>query len=55
MTTTTHPSKEAVREYMERRTYSSDPPPTPEEVRRELGWDLSPENRRPNAVSEPTS
>lgn len=48
MTTTTHPSKESVREWMERRTWSPDPPPTPDEIRRELGWDLIPENRRPD-------
>lgn len=48
MTTTTHPSKESVREYMERRTWSPDPPPSLEEICRELGWDLIPENRRPN-------
>lgn len=48
MITTTHPTKEAVREYMGRRIWSPDPPPTPDEIRRELGWDLIPENRRPD-------
>jgi hypothetical protein len=50
MTTTTHPTKEAVREYMGRRTWSRDPPPTPEEIRRQLGWDLIPEARRPDRI-----
>lgn len=52
MTTTTHPAKESVREYMERRTWSPEPPPTPEEIRRALGWDLIPENRRPDSPKE---
>lgn len=34
------PSKEAVREYLERRTQDVQPPPTPEEIRRQLGWGL---------------
>lgn len=53
MTTTSHTSKESVREYMERRTRSPDPLHTPEDVRRELGWDLIPENRRSDAASDP--
>lgn len=48
MTQTTHPTKESVREYMERRTWSPEPPPTPDEIRQELGWDLIPENKRPD-------
>lgn len=48
MTDMTHPSKETVREYMERRTHAPlDPPPTPDEIRRQLGWHLIPESRRP--------
>jgi len=39
-TQTSHPSKEAVREYLERRTNDVEPPPTPEEIRRQLGWGL---------------
>lgn len=39
MTQTTRPTKESVREYMERRTLAEDPPPTPEDIRRQLGWD----------------
>lgn len=47
MTQTTKPDKQAVRDYFERRTHQqSDPPPTPDEIRRELGWDLIPQNRR---------
>lgn len=42
MTQTTHPTKESVREYLERRTWSPEPPPTPEEIRRELGWKTIP-------------
>lgn len=45
MTQTTHPSKQSVRDYFERRTHSEDLPPTPEEIRRQLGWDLIPNNR----------
>jgi len=49
MTDTTKPSKETVREYMERRTHAPlDPPPTPDEIRRQLGWHLVPANRRPD-------
>ena len=34
------PTKEAVRVYMERRAHDDEPPSTPEEIRRQLGWDL---------------
>lgn len=45
MTQTTKPDKVSVREYMERRTHAKeDPPPTLEEIRRELGWHLIPHN-----------
>lgn len=40
MTHTTHPSKYLVRAYLERRTNEVKPPPTPEEIRRQLGWGL---------------
>jgi hypothetical protein len=40
MTQITHPSKHAVRAYLERRTHEVKPPPTPEEIRRQLGWGL---------------
>jgi hypothetical protein len=47
MTQTTHPTKQLVRDYMDERTKSGDPPPTPEEIRSELGWHLLPANRQP--------
>lgn len=34
----TQPSKEQVRAYMHRREADHRPPPTPDEIRRELGW-----------------
>lgn len=40
MTQIIHPSKHAVRAYLERRTHEVKPPPTPEEIRRQLGWGL---------------
>jgi len=40
MTQTNHPSKYVVREYLERRSQAVKPPPTPEEIRRQLGWGL---------------
>lgn len=38
MPTTSHPPKHLVREYLERRVRETQPPPAPEEVRRQLGW-----------------
>ena len=40
MSTITHPPKHVVREYLARRSRDSTPPPTPEEIRRQLGWGL---------------
>jgi hypothetical protein len=40
MPTTTHPPKHVVREYLARRARDSKPPPTPEEIRRQLGWGM---------------
>jgi hypothetical protein len=40
MTNANHPSKYVVREYLERRSQEVKPPPTPEEIRRQLGWGL---------------
>lgn len=49
MTDTTHPTKETVRAYVERRTHSPlEPPPTPEEIRRQLGWHMISANRQPD-------
>ena len=41
MTQTTHPSKYLVRAYLEKRTHEVKPPPTPEEIRRQLGWGMT--------------
>ena len=36
----THPSKEQVRAYMVAREHARRPPPAPEEIRRQLGWQM---------------
>jgi hypothetical protein len=38
--TTSHPPKQLVRAYLERRVKEHKPPPTPEEIRRQLGWGM---------------
>jgi hypothetical protein len=48
MSTLTHPSKQQVREYLQRRTRAATPPPAPEEVRRQLGWNLLAPGFKPN-------
>lgn len=40
MSSSTHPPKHIVREYLARRARAAAPPPTPEEIRRQLGWGL---------------
>ena len=35
-----HPPKHVVRAYLERRSKDTAPPPTPEEIRRQLGWGM---------------
>ncbi|MFC5458979.1 hypothetical protein [Massilia niabensis] len=40
--TTTNPPKHLVREYLARRSRDPQPPPSPEEIRRQLGWRISP-------------
>jgi hypothetical protein len=40
MSTITHPTKYTVRAYLERRARDPEPPPTPEEIRRQLGWGM---------------
>lgn len=40
MATFTHPPKQLVRAYLERRKLAGKPPPSPEEIRRQLGWGL---------------
>ena len=42
MTTFTHPPKQVVRAYLERRSREAKPPPSPEEIRRQLGWGMAP-------------
>jgi hypothetical protein len=37
-----NPSKHLVRAYLERRARDPKPPPTPEEIRRQLGWGMAP-------------
>jgi hypothetical protein len=36
----TQPTKEQVREYMQRQAAEHHPPPDMREIRRQLGWDL---------------
>lgn len=38
----THPSKEQVRAYMNAREANHRPPPAPDEIRRQLGWQMHP-------------
>lgn len=40
MPTTTRPSNQQVRDFMARRRTAGTPPPTPEQIRTELGWKL---------------
>jgi hypothetical protein len=40
MTQVTHPTQQQVREYLARRLQERTPPPAPEEIRRQLGWEL---------------
>lgn len=35
-----NPTKQAVREYLTQRREQGGPPPTPEQIRRELGWTM---------------
>lgn len=39
------PSKEQVREWFKQQVKSKQPPPTPEQIRRELGWYLKPQTK----------
>lgn len=38
MHTSLHPTKEQVRAYMQLREFDRRPPPTPDEIRYQLGW-----------------
>lgn len=40
MASTTHPSKEQVRQFMEQRRAEHTPPPAPGDIRRQLGWEM---------------
>lgn len=40
MTQVSHPSKYVIRMYLERRLQETKPPPSLEEIRRQLGWGL---------------
>lgn len=44
--------KQLARDYMDRRAHSDDPPPTRDDIRRQMGWDLVPENKRPDQVEK---
>ena len=44
---TTKPPKELTRRWLEDRTHAEDPPPTLEEIRRQLGWELIKHDQRP--------
>ena len=46
MTLTTRPAKELVRAYMSAPARKESPPPSPDQIKRELGWGLIPENGR---------
>lgn len=46
MTSTTKPTKQQVRDHMDRRTQEKGPPPSPDAIRRELGWHLLPNSGR---------
>ncbi|SEN31489.1 hypothetical protein SAMN05428959_1011139 [Duganella sp. CF517] len=50
MASTTHPTKQLVRDYMDARTRSDDPPPTSDEIRRQLGWDMLTTNNQPDCA-----
>lgn len=53
MAQTTQPSKQLVRDYMDARTRSDDPPPSTDEIRRQMGWFMLPHNRQPDSPDEP--
>jgi hypothetical protein len=43
---TTHPSKEQMQRYLTERHQSKEPPPTPEQIREQLGWKMLDNNRK---------
>lgn len=46
MVNVTHPDKELVRAYMSAPERKESPPPSPGQIKRQLGWGLIPENGR---------
>jgi hypothetical protein len=48
MPSTINPSKQLVRDYLDARTRSDDPPPTSDEIRRQLGWDMLSASQQPD-------
>lgn len=52
MTQTTKPDRAKVREYFEHRAHDPDPPPSPEEIRRQLGWALIEAERERAKIDE---
>jgi len=46
MKQTSKPDKQRVRDYMQQRQAEQKPPPTPDEVRRQMGWDLMEAERK---------
>jgi hypothetical protein len=44
MATATKPTKFEVRSWMQQRQSTPTPPPSPDQIRRELGWNLIPSN-----------
>ena len=48
MSNVTNPPKLVVREYLERRTREAKPPPSPEEIRRQLGWGMTAPDFKPS-------
>jgi hypothetical protein len=45
-------TKEVVRDWLDERSRSDDPPPSRDEIRRQMGWDMIPENKRPDQVDD---
>lgn len=43
---TTKPTKEQLRSYLYNRHQSKEPPPSPDRIREQLGWNLRPEATR---------
>lgn len=48
MSNVSNPPKQLVREYLERRAREAKPPPSPEEIRRQLGWGLTTQDFKPS-------